>query len=190
QGSGAGRCHRYLAWVVLGISNELRNCFGRDRWVNRHDQGSADDASNWRDVADEIVIELVVECGVNRVQRSRQQERVAVGRGAHPRSGAIMPARAWSILGDERLTEPLRQALAHQASYDVSRSTRRKTDKARQHLQMRSTGYGEGSYFAGSDVLQRPRYHGKSGLHLSANQIGHVTAPVLDPNPLDAGHRF
>jgi hypothetical protein len=31
QGSGAGRCHRYLAWVVLGISNELRKCFGLRR---------------------------------------------------------------------------------------------------------------------------------------------------------------
>jgi hypothetical protein len=60
QGSGAGRCHRYLAWVVLGISNELRKCFGRDRWVNHHDQGRADDAGNWRNVADETVIELVV----------------------------------------------------------------------------------------------------------------------------------
>src|SRR5262249_39787961 len=62
--------------------------------------------------------------------------------------------------------------------------------KVRQHLQVRSTGYGEGSQLAASDVLQRPRYHGKSGLHLSADQIGHITAPVLDPNPLDARHRF
>src|SRR5262249_51797227 len=104
------------------------NCFGRDRWVHHHHQGRADDAGNWRDVADEIVIELVVECGVDRVQGSRQEERVAVGRGAHDRLGGNIAARAWSILDDERLTEPLRQALAHQASDDVSRSTRRKTD--------------------------------------------------------------
>src|SRR5262249_2308893 len=60
QGSGAGRCHRYLGWVVLGVSNELRKYFGRDRWVNHHDQGRADDAGNWRNVTDEIVIELLV----------------------------------------------------------------------------------------------------------------------------------
>src|SRR5262249_60940518 len=37
-------------------------------------------------------------------------------------------ARPWSFLDANRLPEPLRQALAHQASDDVSRSTRRKTD--------------------------------------------------------------
>src|SRR5215475_11221762 len=43
---------------------------------------------HWRDIADEIEVELVVERGVDRVRCSDIQERIAVGRRTHDRLSA------------------------------------------------------------------------------------------------------
>ena len=64
---------------------------GRDRWIYRHDIWYAEDASDWRDIADEIVVELVVERRVDRVERTDQEKRVAVAGARTTASVPILP---------------------------------------------------------------------------------------------------
>src|SRR5262249_27684598 len=59
--------------------------FGRYRWIYLHDEGRTVDARNRHDVADEIVIELVVEGRVDCSHRAEDEERIAIGRGTHGR---------------------------------------------------------------------------------------------------------
>src|ERR1700730_8055516 len=70
-----------LAWVSLCIIDDLRNSLGGERCVREHDLRLPGDARNWRDIADEIEIELSVEAGIDCVRRPDQKERIAV-RGA------------------------------------------------------------------------------------------------------------
>src|SRR5262252_1271301 len=109
--SDTARRHGDLARIGLGIGDELGNCFGRNRWMHRYDVRLPVNACDRRDVADEIETELVIECGVDGVPTADYEQRVAVRRCAHDRLGANIAARAWSILDDERWTEPLRQPL-------------------------------------------------------------------------------
>src|SRR5215510_8003219 len=126
--SDTARRHGDLARIGLGIGDELGNCFGWNRWMHRYDVRLPVNACDRRDVADEIETELVIERGVDRVPTADYEQRVAVRRCAHDRLGADIAARAWSILDDERLTEPLRQPLTDQARDDVSWAAGGKTD--------------------------------------------------------------
>src|SRR5262245_5584795 len=89
-----------------------------------HDEGCANDASDRRDVADEIEIELVVERRIDRVGRSDQEERVAVCRRAHDRFGTNIAARARPVLDDEWLAQPLGQPLTHRTGDEVVSAAR------------------------------------------------------------------
>ena len=55
--SGSSRRIIDFARASLGIGDELGNRLSRDRWIYRHDKWCADNASDWRDIADEIVVE-------------------------------------------------------------------------------------------------------------------------------------
>src|SRR5207237_8611652 len=77
---------------------------------------------------DELEVELAIEHRLDRVTRSDQQERIAVGRRTHDRLGADIAAGAWPVLDDKWLAEPLRQPLTHQAREDVLRAARGKAD--------------------------------------------------------------
>src|SRR5262249_35324310 len=90
-----------------------------------HDEGCANDASDWRDVADEIEIELVVERRIDRVGRSDQEERVAVCRRAHDGFGTNIAARARPVLDYEWLAQPLGQPLTHRTGDEVVSAARR-----------------------------------------------------------------
>src|SRR6476620_3014342 len=74
----AGRCHVGFARVGLGVSNELGNGLGRNRWIEHHDQWHTDDARDWGDVADEIEIEFVIQRRVNCGRWCDQEERITV----------------------------------------------------------------------------------------------------------------
>src|SRR5262245_23515477 len=76
-------------------------------------------ASDWRDIADEIVVELVVECRIDRVPCANNEQRVAVGRGTHDRLGADIAAATRPVIDNKLLAEPLREPLADQARGDV-----------------------------------------------------------------------
>src|SRR5262245_32687065 len=106
--------HGDLDRLGLGIGDELVNCVGRHRWMHRYGVRLAVNVCDRCDVADEIETELVIERGVDGVPTADYEQGVAVRRCAHDRLGADIAARAWSILDDERLTEPLRQPLTHQ----------------------------------------------------------------------------
>src|SRR5262249_5670107 len=110
----AGRRRRSWEAVYGRLGCPSQVIISRYRWIYRHDIWCADDASDWRDVTDEIVIELVVECGVDRGRVSHQQERVAVGRGTHDRLGANLAAATRPVVDNKLLAEPLRQPLSHQ----------------------------------------------------------------------------
>jgi hypothetical protein len=101
----------------------LRNSFGRHRRIYHHDVGKADDASDRRDVANEIEIKLLIQRGVDRVTRSHREQRIAVGRRANDRLGGDIAAGTRPILDDEWLTESFRQPLTHQTCHDVRRAT-------------------------------------------------------------------
>src|SRR5262245_27789313 len=106
--SDTTRRHGELAGIGLGIGDELGNRFGRNRWIYYHDEGMADDAGDWRDVAEKNEIELVVERRVDRGRWRSQRERIAVGRRTHDRFGTNIGARARPVLDYEWLAEPLR----------------------------------------------------------------------------------
>ena len=76
----AARRHVDFARVGLRISHELGDRSGRKRWMNHHDLGLADDACYRREIADQIKIELVIECRIEGVAGPKHEERVAVRR--------------------------------------------------------------------------------------------------------------
>ena len=125
----AGRRHVDLARIGLGIGDELRDRFGRKRRHHDHDVGIAADAGDRRDVADEIVIQLVVERRIDRVGKRRQQQRLPVGRRLDHRLGGDTAAAADPVLDDERLAEPIGQPLRHQARQNVGRAAGAKADQ-------------------------------------------------------------
>src|SRR6516162_1617176 len=122
------RRHGELAGIGLGISDELGNRFGRNRWIYYHDEGEADDAGDWRDVPEKNEIELVVERRVDRVRGTYHEQRVAVRWRAHDRLGGNIAGSTWPALDDEWLAEPLRQRLTDQARDDLGYATGRKAD--------------------------------------------------------------
>src|SRR5262245_53478873 len=92
--SDAGRPQTDLARVGLCVGYELGNRFSRNRWIDHHDEGEADDARDGRDVAQKDEIEPIVEGRIDRVCRTYHEERVAVGRRIHDHP----PCRYWCRL--------------------------------------------------------------------------------------------
>src|SRR5262249_23584803 len=70
--SGAARRKVDLTWIGLGIGDELGNGLGWKGWIYVHDKGLAANASDRRDVADEIEIELFIKRRVDGVRRTNQ----------------------------------------------------------------------------------------------------------------------
>ena len=97
----------------LGVGDELGNGLDRNHGIHHHQVGHADDARDRRDVADKIVIELVVKRRVCRVRQRDQKKRVAVRGRAYYRLGGDIATGARPVLDDEWLTKPLRQPLTH-----------------------------------------------------------------------------
>src|SRR6516165_1632774 len=92
--------------------------------MHDYDEGVANDASDRRHIADEVIIELVVERRVDRVRRTCQEQRIAVRWRAHDRIGANVRTSARPVVDDEWLVQPLRQPLTDQPRNDVSRAAR------------------------------------------------------------------
>src|SRR6516165_10229975 len=123
RASIAARRHVDLAWVGLGIGDELGNRLRRNRWIHFHDKGDTGNARHRRSVADEIEIKFLVQRGVDCIRRSGQEERIAVRCRAHDRLGGDVAAGVWPVLNNELLTEPLREPLSYQTRDDVARTT-------------------------------------------------------------------
>ena len=122
RSSDPGRCRGELAGIGLGISDELGNRLGRDRWVHHHDVGGSDDARDRGNVADQIEIELFVECRVDCVESTDHEQRIAVRRCAHDRFCANIAAATRPVIDNKLLAEAIRQPLTQQTGNDVGRS--------------------------------------------------------------------
>jgi hypothetical protein len=123
-----GRRHVDLAWIGLGIRNELGDRRGRNGWIDHQDEGTAGDACDRRDIADEIELEIAVERRVACVRNADQEKRISVGRRIHDRLRGDVRASAWPILDDKGLAKPLRQPLPNQPRNDVVPTGRGKAD--------------------------------------------------------------
>src|SRR5215472_11436530 len=64
----ASRCHVDLARIGYGIGDELWEGLGWHRWINLHDEAEGGESADWRDVADEIEIQSVIERCVDGVR--------------------------------------------------------------------------------------------------------------------------
>src|SRR5262245_62765425 len=84
--------------------------------------GPAADAGDRRNIADEIEIQLVIQCRVDCVRRSAEEERVAVWWRTHDRLSAQISASAAPVLYDKWLAEPFREPLTDQTREDVGRA--------------------------------------------------------------------
>src|SRR5262249_56310787 len=82
-----------LAWISLGISDELGDRLGRNRWMHHHHVGHDNRAGDRRDVTDKIETKLFVQRSIDRVCRGDQEECVAIGGGTprRPRGGITSP---------------------------------------------------------------------------------------------------
>src|ERR1700730_4047001 len=98
-----------LAWVSLCIIDDLRNSLGGERCVREHDLRLPGDASNWRDIADEIEIELSIDAGIVCVRRPHQKVRIAIRGRIHASLGSDIGAGARSIFFNKWLAKTLRQ---------------------------------------------------------------------------------
>src|SRR5262245_36070023 len=123
-GSDAGRSQIDLARVRLRIGDELGDRLSWNRWIDYHDCGHAHDACNRRDVAEEIEVEPVVKCRVDRVRRGHQEKCVAVSWGTHDRFGADIGAATWAVFYDELLAEPPREPWSDEPRKNVGQSAR------------------------------------------------------------------
>ena len=108
QASIACGRHVDLARIGLGVGDQLGDIFGRYRWMHHHDEAVAADACNWRDIANKIETELLVECRVDGTRRSDQEERIAVRGRLDDNLRADIAARTRPGFDDELLTKSLR----------------------------------------------------------------------------------
>jgi hypothetical protein len=128
RAAGAGHGHPDLARIGLRIGDELRNGLGPHRRVHHHDERLAGDAGDRRDVAQQVETEILEQRGVDRVRRTDEEQRMAVGRRAHHRFGRRIAGGARQVLDDDGLSQPLREPFTQQAREDVVRSAGNEAD--------------------------------------------------------------
>ena len=81
----------------LGVGDEFRNGFSRNRRVNLHDTGHTADARDRRDIANEVEVELEHR-RIDGICYSNQQQRVTVRGCPHDRLGGNAAASALGVL--------------------------------------------------------------------------------------------
>src|SRR5258705_13849865 len=119
RGPVATRRHIDLARIGLGKGDELGNRFGRNRWMYLHDERYANYAGDRRDVADKIEIELGVECRIDRVGRTDDEQRIAVRGRTHGRFDGDIAAGPSPAADVGLLPDSPRQPLPYQTRGDV-----------------------------------------------------------------------
>lgn len=86
------------------------------------------DMNDGREVAQCVVGELAVERGIDRERPRRDQQRIAVGRGARDDLGAYDLVRARAVVDDDVLPDPFGYLLARDAADCVDRAAGRRRD--------------------------------------------------------------
>src|SRR5262245_39370471 len=115
RASNRARPNVDLAWISLGMSDELGDRLGRNGWMHHHHVGHNNRAGDRHDVAVEIETKLFVQRSIDRVCRGDQEESVAIAGRTHDRLGSDITPATRAVLDDEWLAEPLRQPLTNQA---------------------------------------------------------------------------
>src|ERR1700759_265970 len=95
--SDTGGRHGETPGVRLGVSDELRAGLGRDRWMNHQKEWIARDPGDRGHLMEEVEAGLFVERGIDCIGGCREQERVAVRRGAYHELGGEIASRARSV---------------------------------------------------------------------------------------------
>src|SRR5262245_65192773 len=127
-GPDPGRGRVNIPGISLCIVDERRNRFGWKRWIGQHGLRLPSDTRHGRDVALEIEIQLSVECGVDCVRRTNQEEGIAISRRVHDHLGGDVCGGAGPVLNDEWLAKSVRQPLSYQPSDDVVPTTSGEAD--------------------------------------------------------------
>src|SRR5262245_40506641 len=138
--------------------------------MHQRNEGAADHPEHCN-VADEIEIELIIQCRVDRGGRIKTEQRMAVGRRTHDGFGGNIACCAGPILDHEWLAELLCERLSYQADEDVSAPTggiaydpaygsrwiSLRPSKARRHRQRGSAGGQLQKFAAGKFHLRLPK---------------------------------
>ena len=104
--SGTVGCHVDLAAIGFGIGNELGDIIDRKRIAHLHHRGHMRDAGDGHDIAQEIVVELVLVQGrVHGIGRIDEQQRVSVRIGFRHVLRGDIAAGAGAVIDDELLAE-------------------------------------------------------------------------------------
>src|SRR5439155_455127 len=117
-----------LRGLALACAMNSGTVFAGNDGIHRHDVGHAEEASNWRNVANEVEIEIVIERRVDRVCGITHEKRIAVWRCPHDCFGGYIASGPWPVLDDELLAESLRQPLRHRTPDRLGLTAGSKTD--------------------------------------------------------------
>src|SRR5438552_15967048 len=90
--------------------------------MDHNNIGLAIQAHDRRDIADEIIVELIIERRVDRVSHIDHEKRVSVSGRTHDGLRADIVASARPVINDKWLAEPLREPLTEQAGKNVERA--------------------------------------------------------------------
>ena len=116
RGSDAAHAQAELAWVGLGVRDEVRKRRRRNRRMHDQSIRLTTDARDRDDVVRDVEFELLVERCVDHVRRAERQQRVTIRWRAHDQLGADGPAGTWPVLDNKLMAETFRQPLADQPS--------------------------------------------------------------------------
>src|SRR5215813_9829116 len=111
--------------MSFGISDELGDRLGWNRWIHHHEVRHDNNAGDRRDVADEIEVELLIKRRVHRVRRMDEEERIAIRYRTHDGLRGDISAGARPVLDNELLAESLGQPLTHRTGDEVVSAARR-----------------------------------------------------------------
>src|SRR5262249_11941349 len=89
---------------------------------------SSDIYSRWTPPSNFEIGPTLVELCIDRVDRSHEEERIAIGRRTHDRLRSNVAGGTRPVLDDERLPKPLRQRLTNQPRSCVGRAAAGKAD--------------------------------------------------------------
>ena len=103
----------------LGERDQFGGVFCRHRRMHENQQRRAHDIRDWREVGDEVVVELLIKRIVDGIDGVRHEQRIAVCGRTRRHLGTDIVAAAGTVLDEEGLPEPLRQPLRDEARDEV-----------------------------------------------------------------------
>ena len=117
-----------LSGFAFRVGDELGQRFGGDRRVHHHQQRRTHGVHDGREVGDEVVGQVAVQRRVDRIDRVGHEQRVAIRRRMGGEFGADIVVAAGPVLGNEGLTELIREPLRQHAGDDIGRTAGGRSD--------------------------------------------------------------